>query len=69
MRLGWPELIIILVIVVAIFGAGKVAGIGKALGKSIREFKQAKDGVEEDVKTSTTPASKTTDVQQTNTKA
>ncbi|GAB4447892.1 MAG: twin-arginine translocase TatA/TatE family subunit [Chloroflexi bacterium OHK40] len=39
--LGWGELLIILVIVIAIFGAGRLAGIGGALGGSIREFKKA----------------------------
>lgn len=39
--LGWGELLIILVIVIAIFGAGRLAGIGGALGSSIREFKKA----------------------------
>lgn len=46
--LGPMELIIILVIIVAIFGASKLAGIGGALGGSIREFKKAvHDGEEE----------------------
>ena len=40
MRLGWTELIIILVIVLVIFGGGKLAGFGKELGKGIREFKK-----------------------------
>lgn len=35
------ELLLILVIVIAIFGAGRIAGIGAALGGSIREFKKA----------------------------
>lgn len=35
------ELLIILIIVIAIFGAGRIAGIGAALGGSIREFKKA----------------------------
>lgn len=39
--IGWGELLIILVIVVAVFGAGRLAGIGGALGGSIREFKKA----------------------------
>lgn len=39
--LGWGELLIILVIVIAIFGVGRIAGIGGALGGSIREFKKA----------------------------
>lgn len=44
---GVPELIIILVIVVIIFGVGKLPEIGGAFGKSIKEFKtQADDGDE-----------------------
>ncbi|MFC2638294.1 MAG: twin-arginine translocase TatA/TatE family subunit [Mitsuokella sp.] len=39
--LGVPELLIILVIGLVIFGPGKLPDVGKALGKSIREFKQA----------------------------
>ncbi len=39
--LGLPELLLILVIVIAIFGAGKLAGVGGALGGSIREFRKA----------------------------
>lgn len=39
--IGMPELIIILVIVLIIFGAGKLPEIGGALGKSIRNFKKA----------------------------
>jgi sec-independent protein translocase protein TatA len=39
--LGWAELLVILLIVIAIFGASRIAGIGSALGGSIREFKKA----------------------------
>ena len=39
--LGVPELLIILVIIVVIFGVGRLPEIGGALGKSIREFKSA----------------------------
>ena len=39
--LGVPELLIILVIVIAIFGVGKLAGIGGALGNSVREFRKS----------------------------
>ncbi len=47
MSLGPWELLIILAIVIAIFGAGRIAGIGGALGGSIREFKKAvRDGDE-----------------------
>ncbi len=44
---GMPELIIILVIVLVVFGAGKLPEIGGALGKSIRNFKKASDGKDE----------------------
>ena len=37
--LGWQELVIVLIIVVIIFGAGKLPEIGGALGKGIKEFK------------------------------
>ena len=39
--LGMPELIIILVIIVIIFGAGKLPEIGSVIGKGIRNFKDA----------------------------
>jgi sec-independent protein translocase protein TatA len=41
--LGAPELIIILVIIVLIFGVGKLPEVGQALGKGIREFRSATD--------------------------
>jgi sec-independent protein translocase protein TatA len=44
---GMPELIIILVIVLVVFGAGRLPEIGGALGKSIRNFKRASDGKDE----------------------
>lgn len=40
-QLGPWELIIILVIVIAIFGAGKLAGLGGALGRGVKDFKTA----------------------------
>ena len=39
--LGVPELIIIAVIVLLLFGPGKVADLGGSLGRSIREFRKA----------------------------
>lgn len=44
---GMPELIVILVIVLVVFGAGKLPEIGGAMGKSIRNFKKAADGKDE----------------------
>jgi sec-independent protein translocase protein TatA len=44
---GLPELIVVLVIVLVVFGAGRLPEIGGALGKSIRNFKKASSGKEE----------------------
>ncbi len=38
--LGWQELLIILVILALLFGASRVAGLGGALGRGIREFRR-----------------------------
>jgi sec-independent protein translocase protein TatA len=38
-HLGVPELVLILVIVIAVFGAGKLANIGGALGKGVKDFR------------------------------
>lgn len=38
--IGWPELLIILVVVLLLFGTTRLAGLGKASGKAIREFKE-----------------------------
>jgi sec-independent protein translocase protein TatA len=46
--IGMPELIIILVIALVVFGAGKLPQIGENMGKAIRNFKKATtDGKEE----------------------
>ncbi|MQA28326.1 MAG: twin-arginine translocase TatA/TatE family subunit [Luteitalea sp.] len=38
-RLGMPELIIIFLIVIVIFGANRLPGLGKGIGSAIRNFK------------------------------
>ena len=45
--IGMPELLIILVIVLIIFGAGKLPEIGRGLGKGIRNFRKATSGMDE----------------------
>lgn len=42
--LGMPELLIILVIIVIIFGAGRLPEIGQGLGRAIRNFKDSTSG-------------------------
>jgi sec-independent protein translocase protein TatA len=44
--IGMPELIIILVIILIIFGAGKLPEIGAGMGKAIKNFKSATNEVE-----------------------
>ena len=51
--LGHWELLIILVVVMIIFGAGKLPQIGAGLGQSIRNFKKGVAGVETDIKNET----------------
>jgi len=43
-QFGPWELILVLVIVLVIFGPGKLPGIGKAIGSSLKEFKKATGG-------------------------
>jgi sec-independent protein translocase protein TatA len=45
--LGFPELVVIMVIVLIIFGAGKLPEIGGAIGKGIRSFKRSVSGQDE----------------------
>jgi sec-independent protein translocase protein TatA len=46
--LGWQELVIVLIIVVIIFGAGRLPEIGGAVGKSIKEFRAQSSEDEEE---------------------
>ncbi|MBI3596780.1 MAG: twin-arginine translocase TatA/TatE family subunit [Nitrospirae bacterium] len=39
--LGLPEIVVILIIVLAVFGLGKLPEIGSGLGKAVRGFKKA----------------------------
>lgn len=55
--IGVPELVIILVVALIIFGPGKLPEIGGALGRGIRDFKKSMDGDDEDAK----PAAKLDD--------
>ncbi len=39
-NIGWPELIIVLLIVLVVFGAGRLPQIGEGIGKGIRNLKR-----------------------------
>ncbi len=58
--IGMTELIIILVIILIIFGAGKLPEIGEGLGKGIKSFKKATKG-EDDI--DITPENKETEIE------
>jgi sec-independent protein translocase protein TatA len=48
--IGGPELMMIMFIVLLLFGANKLPELAKGLGKSVRTFKKAASGVEEEVR-------------------
>ncbi len=42
-NLGWPELLVILLVIVVLFGARKLPDLARSLGKSISEFKKGRE--------------------------
>ncbi|MEE9910652.1 MAG: twin-arginine translocase TatA/TatE family subunit [Deltaproteobacteria bacterium] len=52
--IGVPELLIILVIILIIFGVGKLPEIGSALGKGIKNFKKSVSSDNQDANVTTT---------------
>ena len=44
--LGVPEILVILVIVVVLFGTGKLPAVARTLGKGMREYKKARKEVD-----------------------
>jgi sec-independent protein translocase protein TatA len=49
-RIGTPEIIIIVLAIIILFGAKKLPEIGSALGKAIKEFRKAGKDIHEEVK-------------------
>ncbi len=45
---GWPELLVVLVIIILIFGVGRIANIGGELGKGINAFRKGLKSDEEE---------------------
>ena len=50
MRLGVTEIILIIILALVLFGGGKLAGVGKSLGKSIKDFKKEMKDTDSDDK-------------------
>ena len=46
-RIGWPEILIVLVIVVLVFGVGRISKVSEELGKSIKSFRKGLSGEDE----------------------
>ena len=56
--LGTPEIILIIVVVLVLFGAKKIPELMQAIGKGVKEFKKATSDIEKDI----TEAGKNTEV-------
>jgi len=69
MGIGFPELMIILVIIMIIFGAGKLPEIGNAFGKSIKNFKQSMKEAEQESVDDTTEAASANNAETSETQA
>ncbi len=50
MSLGWPEIILILIVVLLLFGANRIPEIARSLGKATKEFKRARDEFADEIK-------------------
>ena len=48
--IGWPELIILLVVVLIVFGPGKLPDIGNAIGRGMQEFRKASNDLERSIR-------------------
>lgn len=48
--IGWPELIILLVVVLIVFGPGKLPDIGNAIGRGVKEFRKASNDLESSIR-------------------
>ena len=53
-NLGGGEWIIIILAIILLFGGKKIPELMRGLGKGVKEFKEGKDGLESDTKTTTT---------------
>ena len=49
-NIGWPEIVLIVAVLLLVFGAKRLPEIGRSMGKGIREFRSATKGLADDVK-------------------
>jgi sec-independent protein translocase protein TatA len=50
MHLGWPEILLILVIVLVVFGVGRLPQTMRDIGRGVREFRKEQQGYDEEKK-------------------
>jgi sec-independent protein translocase protein TatA len=53
LNLGGGEVVVIVFVILLMFGGKGIPGIAKTLGKGLREFKDATDGIKRDIQEST----------------
>ncbi len=58
LSVGWPELVIILIVAFILFGPQRLAGLGGALGQAIREFRGALRETQNELEKSTSSPEK-----------
>lgn len=55
LNLGGPEIILIVLVILLLFGGKKIPELMKGLGKGVKSFKEGMNEVEKDIKADTTP--------------
>ena len=59
--LGTPEIILIVLVILLLFGGRKIPEMMKGLGKGVKSFKDGMNGIEKDLDTDVRPKDKTAD--------
>ena len=59
--LGTPEIILIVLVILLLFGGRKIPELMKGLGKGVKSFKDGVNGIEKDIDTDVCPKHKTAD--------
>jgi len=59
--LGTPEIILIVLVILLLFGGRKIPELMKGLGKGVKSFKDGMNGIEKDLDTDVRPKDKTAD--------
>jgi sec-independent protein translocase protein TatA len=54
LNLGGGEIMLVLIVIVMFFGSSKIPELARGLGKGIREFKDATNGIQRDIQNSVT---------------